>query len=288
MDILIFGCGYVGLRVAKLASDAGHRVHAVTRSAARATEFEQTGLHPIVADVTSPATLVSLPACDALLYAVAPDRTIVADKHAVLVEGFRNVLVSPAGHAGRVLLVSSVSVYGQSDGEWVNETSPAEPQTDGGRTCIAAEMTAHDICERIASRLTILRMAGLYGPDRILARAEALRAGTPLAGRGDAWLNLIHADDAAAALLTAAEHPAPAPLYVVTDNRPIQRQDYYAHLSRLLHAPLPVFDESQSPRHGHGLNKRCSNTLLLSDLNLNLRYPTFVEGLTQAIASSPS
>ena len=186
--------------------------------------------------------------------------------------------------ANRFVYVSSSSVYGQDAGEWVDEKSPTEPQSEGGRICLEAEAALRSSPLGAAGHAVILRMTGLYGPNRLLARIESLRQGTPLAGLAEAWLNLIHVDDAAAAVIAAAEHISPEPLYLVSDDRPITRGEYYGELARLTGAPPLTFDAAQTPRHGTGLNKCCRNERIKQSLGIVWRYPTIAAGLP---ASAP-
>jgi nucleoside-diphosphate-sugar epimerase len=277
MDVLIVGCGYVGRRAARLWLRGGHRVSALTRSAVRGNEFAAEGIAPVIGDVSDSASLAVLPACDVLLYAVGYDRTGSADKRSVYVNGLRNVLDAVGTGARRVVYLSSVSVYGQSDGSWIDEDSPTQPQSE-------AESLLRESCRVHGVECCILRLAGIYGPQRVLARVESLQRGEPLAGRGDAWLNLIHGDDAATTCLAAAAHPAPQSLYLVSDDRPVTRAEYYAQLAELIGAPAPTFDPAQAARHGEGLNKRCRNTKVHDSLGIVLQYPTCEEGLRQSLA----
>jgi nucleoside-diphosphate-sugar epimerase len=279
MQALIIGCGYLGRRIADRWIERGDRVAALTRSFVRASEWKDHGLDAVVGDVLAPETLKALPAADVLLYAVGFDRAAGVDKRSVYVNGLRNVLAATAARIPRVVYISSSSVYGQSQGEWIDEASPAEPQSEGGRICLEAEHVLTEAAAQSDTTACILRLTGIYGPDRILARAAALRQGTPLAGRADAWLNLIHVDDAASAAMAAADHPNPDPLYLVTDDRPVTRQEYFSRLAERIGAPLPSFDPSQQPRHGAGLNKRCHNARMKGSLGVSLQYPTFDEGL---------
>jgi nucleoside-diphosphate-sugar epimerase len=279
MNLLVVGCGYLGRRVAELCLSGGGSVTALTRSSSRAAEFRTAGIEPIVGDVLDPASLSQLPASDVLVHAVGYDPTAGVGKREVFVEGLRNVLTTAGARAGRVIIVSSSSVYGQSRGEWVDEDSPTLPQSDGGRICLAAEDVVREYASTSRVCSVILRLSGIYGPGRWLAKAEALRRGEPLAGSGDAWLNLTHVEDAARAVLAAAEHPTPHSLYLVTDDRPVRRSEYYERLAQLHAAPPPTFDSREPPRHGQGLNKRCSNARLMSQLGLVWKYPTFEEGL---------
>src|SRR4051812_1668416 len=89
---LIFGCGYLGRRVAQRWATAGDEVVAVTRSERRAAEFAANGWRPIVADVTDPASLQNLPVADSILFAVGFDRGGNQSIHQVYVDGLANVL----------------------------------------------------------------------------------------------------------------------------------------------------------------------------------------------------
>jgi nucleoside-diphosphate-sugar epimerase len=284
VKVLVIGCGYVGLRAARRWVRDGCAVHALTRSPTRAAEFARDGITPTVGDVSDPATLAPLPECDVLLYAVGHDRTTGGDRRRGAVEGLSNVLDIMQDRSGRIVYLSSVSVYGQADGSWVDEDSATAPQSEGGNICLMAEALLRERCRRRGVECCILRLAGIYGPQRLLARVESLQRGEPLAGRGDAWLNLIHAEDAAAAAVAAAGHNTPLPLYLVSDDRPVTRGEFFAHLASLIGAPPPSFDSTRTARHGEGINKRCRNARLHESLGLMLQFPTFVEGLRHSLA----
>ena len=91
-----------------------------------------------------------------------------------------------------LLYISSTGVYGDADGEWVDETTPCRPAREGGKACLAAEQVLAE--HPLGKRSVVLRPAGIYGPDRII-RAEALRRGEPIDAPADGYLNLIHVDD---------------------------------------------------------------------------------------------
>jgi nucleoside-diphosphate-sugar epimerase len=201
----------------------------------------------------------------------------------VYVEGLRNVLSALPG-AERFIYVSSTGVYGQSEGEWVDETSPCQPTREGGRACLAAERVLQD--HWLGAKAVILRMGGLYGPGRIPRRRD-LEAGQPIAAAEHGFLNLIHVEDAASIVL-AAEARAPLPsLYAVTDNSPVLRGDYFRELTRLAGLPEPRFaPASSSPRAERATtDKRISNRKMRTELQIQLRYPTHREGLAAILAS---
>ena len=119
------------MRVARRWLRAGESVHAVTRSDNRAEEFRQLGITPIVADVTDAKHLPALPSVDTVLYAVGFDRTSGHDRRSVYVDGLANMLAALPAESDRIIYISSTSVYGQNNGETVDETSASEPATDG-------------------------------------------------------------------------------------------------------------------------------------------------------------
>jgi nucleoside-diphosphate-sugar epimerase len=260
-------------------------VEAVTRSAERAEALLTEGLTPIVADVMRPDTLSALPSADVLLYAVGFDRAAGHARREVYVQGLENVLRTASNRTGRCVYVSSTSVYGQTAGEWVDELSPCEPVTEGGRVCLEAEqLLRRRGGEGHAADAIVLRLSGIYGPGRLLARWEALRAGDAVTGDPEAWLNLIHVEDAALIAAACAKGGRTGATYLVTDDRPITRREYHTRLAELAGAPSPRFTGVDAD-HARisGLNKRCRNARVKRELELELRFPTIAEGLPAAV-----
>jgi len=284
MGKLIFGCGLLGRRVAALWRQAGHSVAAVTRDSRRAEQFRQAGLQPIVADVTHPETLAGLPAAETVLYAVGYDPHGRQTRWQVYVEGLRAVLDAISPHTQRIIHISSTGVFGKNDGSWVDEDSPCQPTSEAGRALLAAEelLAAHPL----GQRAVVLRMAGMYGPER-LERSADLLAGQPIACKAEGRLNLIHVDDAATVVLAAEARATPPRTYVVSDGHPVERRTYFAYLAELLGAPAPRFKEippeEHSTRRGTS-DKQVRNWRMLADLGIQLKYPSFREGLVAAVA----
>lgn len=292
MQALIIGCGYLGLRVARRWREAGVQVAALTRSESRAKDFRSEGIEPFIGNVLDASSLRTLPPADLLLYAVGYDPTAAAAKAEVYIRGLSNVLAETGPRVGGVIYVSSTSVYGQSGGEWIDEKSPCVPTSEGGRICLAAEAVVRRFLDQTAWG-TVLRLSGLYGPGRLIARVESLRGGVPIAADPEGWLNLIHGDDAAAVITALAAQRPPAPTWLVSDDRPIHRREFYETMARLMNTPSPRFDRDASPtgrggrgRGGGGLNKRCSNERLRRELGMHLQFPTIETGLPDALSRS--
>jgi nucleoside-diphosphate-sugar epimerase len=193
VDRLIIGCGYLGERVARRWLSAGLRVAALTRS--RAAHLAEQGIEPVVGDVLDP--LPKLPQARTVLYAVGFDRSVGADMRDVYVQGLANVLQA-LPEPERFLYVSSTGVYGDAEGGEVDEEMSIDPGDESGRVVAEAEALLRD---RLPEAI-ILRFAGIYGPGRLM-RADTLRSGQPIPGDPEQWLNLIHVEDGADAVLAA-------------------------------------------------------------------------------------
>jgi nucleoside-diphosphate-sugar epimerase len=272
-DSLIIGCGYLGTQVAALWRAQGRRVFTTTRGETKQPDS-------IRCDVLQPASLRALPAVDAVLYAVGFDRGSGATMRDVYVTGLANVLDHlPA--PGRFVHVSSSSVYGQTDGGWIDETAPTEPGEESGRIVLQAE----DLLRSRLPDAVIMRFAGIYGPGRLLRR-QRIEQGEPIVGDADKWLNLIHVEDGARMVAAAAERGRAGCIYNVCDDHPVRRRYFYAAMARLLRAPEPRFvappPDQPTPPHEKG-NRRISNRRMKEELCVSLRYPNYDEGLRASV-----
>jgi len=288
MSKLIFGCGYLGVRVAQLWHGAGETVYVVTRSADRASEFQSAGYETLVADVTQPETLVDLPEVDTAVFAVGFDRSAGYSIHEVYAQGVKNVLAALPSPVKQFIYISSTGVYGPAGGDWVDENTPPNPQRDGGKASLAAEQSLYEAGRD--GQVVILRLAGIYGPNRIPYLAK-LRAGEPIAAPSEGWLNLIHVDDGAAIVLAAgawasrqaANLVASSPhTFCVSDGHAVIRGDYYREVARRLGAQPPQFvapDPTSPAAARAAADKRISNAKLRKELEFEFSYPSYREGL---------
>jgi nucleoside-diphosphate-sugar epimerase len=278
---LVIGAGYLGLRAARLWRERQFTVYATTRRPERCRELESAGLCPIVCDVMNPPR-DAFPVADVVLYAVGFDRSAGASMREVYVAGLQRTLeVLPA--PGRVLYVSSTGVYGDSGGDWVDETTLEQPLDDAGKVCLEAEGVLAKFAARHGTETVVLRLAGLYGPGRLIG-AEALRSGRVIAADPEVFLNLIHVTDAARVVIGAAESEAPSRLYLVADGQPVVRREFYQRLAALLHVPAPVFDPTKAPRQRG--NRRIRNDRMRRGLKTELLYPDYRAGLEAIVAGA--
>jgi nucleoside-diphosphate-sugar epimerase len=270
MSVLIIGCGYLGLRAAKAWLAAGRTVFALTRG--RADELRANGIEPVVGDVLNPESLAALPRTDTVLYAVGMDRTAGKSMREVYVQGVRNV-VGALGST-RLLYISSTSVYGQTDGSWVDETSPTDPLEESGKVVLEAEQTLR----HVRPDSIILRFAGIYGPGRVLRKASLLK-GEPVPGDGERFVNLIHVEDGVRAVLAAEEKAEPGETYLIADDAPPTRRELFTHTAARIGAPVPVFDGGG----GVEANRRVRNTKAKHRLGFQPLHASIESGLSASM-----
>ena len=285
MSKLVVGCGYLGRRVAEQWAGNGHQVYAITRSTDRATALQAEGLSPIVADITRPQSMPTLPQVETVLYSVGYDRQAGQTINEVYVEGLENVLHRLPNTVERFIYISSTGVYGQTDGVWVDEKSECKPTREGGKACLAAEerLATHSI----GQKRIILRLSGIYGPGRI-PQLDRILSTNVIRGRADGHVNLIHVDDAVNIVLAAERHIQPPQLYVISDGQPVQRGEFYRYLVQLYGMPEPHFDQpvtNETIIERSTTDKRVKNNRLKRDLPIQLKYPSYREGLTSIVHS---
>jgi nucleoside-diphosphate-sugar epimerase len=280
---LIIGCGYLGQRLGALLCQQGDQVFGTVRSPGRASFIGGLGIEPVIADVLSADSLARLPAANRLFYCVGFDRAAGASMRSVYVEGLQNVLDRLPHTVTRFVYASSTGVYGQTDGEWVDETSPTDPRHESGRVCLEAEERVFSWAKTNddSASAVVLRFAGLYGPGRMVRRS-ILERSEPLPGDPHKFLNLIHIDDAAQAARAVLAAIETEPIYVVSDDRPVTRLEYYSRMAILLNTPAPRFESPTpgSPETARdATNKRVANRRIKNGLGVELIYPDVTTGL---------
>jgi nucleoside-diphosphate-sugar epimerase len=287
VSTLIVGCGYLGQRLGALLRAGGEPVWGTVRSPGRAEELTRSGIEPVIADVLHPESLRRLPRADRVFYCVGFDRSAGAAIRAVFVDGFQHVLDSLSDSVQRLVYASSTGVYGQTGGEWVDEGSPTCAQHESGEVILEAEGRLRAWAEARARPAIVLRFAGLYGPGRIVRRA-LLERGEPIPGDPERFLNLIHIEDAARVAAAALEALEPDRIYLVGDDRPVTRREYYSLAARCLRAAEPRFAPPQpgsAEAARDATSKRIANRRMKHGLGITLLYPDISTGIPAALES---
>ncbi|RLB56698.1 MAG: hypothetical protein DRJ42_02620 [Deltaproteobacteria bacterium] len=265
--ILIVGCGHLGSAIGIRLAAQGHGVWGMRRDPSKLPM----NLNPVEGDVTIPNTLRRIPDVDLVLYLVRPDRDDEATLSGTLtrgprylVEAFRAKGLRPK----RFFVGSSVSVFGDRGGEWVDEDSEPKP-----RDAMAVALHAGERLLREAEApVTVLRYGEVYGPDRPGLR-DALRRGAGVFPNPTAHANLIHIRDAVEATLHLLTRKRLEPLYLMVDRKPAPRLEVLAWLAEHHGAQLPAVDGAvAAPYDVRAMSER------LVESGFRFQYPTYREG----------
>lgn len=287
MRVLIVGCGYVGLPLGAELARRGHSVFGLRRTAEGAEDLRAAGLTPVVGDVTRPETLHALPGpFDWVVNTVSSSKGGPEVYRAVYVDGTRHLIEWLAGTPLRKFVyTSSTSVYAQTDGGEVTEESPARPPTETGQLLVETENLLRTAASERGFPAVVLRVAGIYGPERGFLFQQYLSGEARLSGDGARLLNMIHRDDVVGAAIAALERGEPGRVYNVADDEPVSQRAFFEWLSQTLSRPMPpTADESTVTKRKRGVtNKRVANRRLREELQYALRFPTFREGYADEI-----
>jgi nucleoside-diphosphate-sugar epimerase len=287
MRVLIIGCGYVGLPLGAELVRLGHEVFGLTRSGGADAALRQRGLRPVAADITRQADLAGLPLpFDWVVNTVSSGQGGLEEYRRIYLEGARNLLQwLEAAPPKKLVCTGSTSVYGQTDGSPVKESSPTEPANELGEVLLAAEALWLEAARAKKVPAIVLRAAGIYGPGRGHLFQQFLKGEARIPGRGQRLLNMIHRDDLAAAIMAALKSGRPGEIYNACDDEPVKQIHFFRWLCETLGRNMPSFvsEEEAGPRKRALTNKKVSNRKLRMELGCALRYPTFRQGYTAEI-----
>ena len=283
----ILGCGYVGLELARQLADE-HEVIGVRRSSAGLDAVEATGATAVQADVTDGRSLESVPDVDAIAFAASSGGRGAKAAERVYVDGLRTAIEAFGDRDDapeQLIYTSSTGVYGDHDGDWVDETTALSPTTPKTRVLVEAERVAREDAPEYGIDGRVVRFAGLYGPDRY--RLDRYLDGPVTEG----YLNMIHRDDAAGIVRFALETTQDAVLLGV-DDEPVDKHGFADWLAAECGVEPPpkrskaerLEDPSLSEVAERRIltSKRCSNGRL-RELGYEFSYPTYREGYRAAI-----
>lgn len=282
MRVLIAGCGYLGLALGAQLRRQGHSVRGLRRSWPDPTPALGAGIEPMLGDLTRPDTLSALAdqPIDWVIQCAAPTQGSDLAYRETYVQGTAHLLDVLQPRPPRAFLfVGSTSVYGQTDGSTVQESSPTEPPDFAGRVLLEAESLVHQRSAAMGCDAWILRASGIYGPGR--NRLDAFRRGytTTATATDDAsrWMNLIHRDDLAAAVIAVLERRPPSRIFNVCDGtHPTQAEFRDWLVARLrLRNPAPPTRPPPERRARAITNKRVLADRLRRETGWSPAFPDF-------------
>ncbi len=287
-DVLIIGCGDIGVRVARLVQQVGGTVSGLARSDRGAERLRALGIKPVMANLDDPSSLAGLPVAGQLVFYFAPP-----PGGGPLDSRMRNFCqaVGSGQLPEKVVAISTSGVYGDCGGAWVTEETPINPQTSRAQRRADAEATLQEWGRDHGVPIVILRVTGIYGPGRLpLARVKQGHA--VLCEAESPPTNRIHADDLARVCIRAAEKAVDGDIFNVSDGQPGTMTQYFNAITDLLNLPrlpqvtMPEAKQVMNPMMLSYLTetRRMGNRRMVEELGVPLLYPDLESGLKNVIA----
>lgn len=283
---LIAGCGYVGAATAELFHDRGWEVEGWTASERSALAFRDNPFPVRAVDITDAGAVdaaASSSCFDAVIQAVSSSGGTADLYRRIYEQGAKNLAKACSG--ARMLFISSTSVYGQTNGEWVTELSVARPPRDTGRVLRTTEEFVLEQGGEVA------RVAGIYGPGRSALLRKFLDGTATVSGNGERFINQVHRDDVAAALVLLSQRDRTAVpalgssdsgIFNVSDGHPLMERGCYATLAAHFGREMPPGNSAAVPRKRGNSNKRVSSEKL-QKLGWEPRFRDFPSGLRDSV-----
>lgn len=282
--LLIIGCGDVGLRVLK-ALQGRWGVFALTSSPPRAALLRAAGAVPLVGNLDEPATLARLAGlADRVLHLAPPAARGDTDART------RHLLAALARKPPLALVYASTTgVYGDCGGARIDETRSTSPGTDRAARRVDAEQQVRAFGRRTGTRVSLLRIPGIYARDREGGHPrERLARGTPVLRReDDVFTNHIHADDLARACVLALLRGGPQRAVNICDDSELMMGDYFDLAADLARLPRPErISRTEAAERMSAMqlsfwseSRRLGNARMKQELRLKLRFPHPSDGL---------
>jgi nucleoside-diphosphate-sugar epimerase len=284
--LFCFGLGYSAGVLSRRLTAKGWSIAGTATTAEKAEILKQNGYEAFVFDGHGhdPAVAAALSKATHVLLSIPPG----AEGDPALRTYGADIAASPS--ISWIGYFSSVSVYGDSKGEWVDENTLPAPVTERGKRRLDAETAWIELGQTAGKTIAVLRLPGIYGPGR--SAIDQLRAGKARrVFKPGQVTNRVHVDDIATATEAALALSPGVHVFNVTDDLPAPPQDVIAYGADLLGVPCPPAtdpsDASLSPmaRSFYAESKKVSNRRMKKELGVALAFPTYIEGL-KAIAAS--
>lgn len=280
MHLLNLGHGYTAQALSDIVTAHGGRVTAATRSDEK---WDQLNAKGYTAKRWSDITAQDIQSATCVLLSAAPKST--GDP---VFNALPDVFRGPLPNMTWMGYLSTIAVYGDQDGGWVDESAPLTPSSARGRHRVEAEATWLGLDHL---PMHVFRLGGIYGPNR--GPFEKVSAGKArrIIKPGQVF-NRAHVEDIAEALWASIQLPTEGEAFNIVDNEPAPPQDVLSYAADLLNLPpladvdFATADMSPMARAFYDENKRVRNTKLKTLLGWQPRYPTYREGLEAILAQS--
>ncbi|MBU4531698.1 MAG: SDR family oxidoreductase [Hoeflea sp.] len=279
MNLMIFGAGFSGLAIARALGGECSFAGGTTRGPGRFGELQAAGLEPFIYEGgdPSPDLRAALSKTTHLVMSIAPDSG--GDP---LLEAFAGGLRAVMPRLEWIGYLSTVGVYGDHGGEWVNEDTICRPVSERSVARLAAEEGWAALAGKAGVPLAVIRLSGIYGPGRNAIRTLQQGRARRLIKPGQVF-NRIHVADIGGATALLARKGRGG-IFNVTDDMPAPPQDVIAFAAKLMGVEPPpetdfeTADLTPMARSFYGENKRVANARIKA-AGYQFRYPDYVSGL---------
>lgn len=284
MNVLVFGCGYLGGAFAERRQTMGDVVTVTARRPDNNSTLMARGF-AVVDPGDADALAATAGDTDAILVTAPPDEDGCPGLRSLI-----PALARSGGFPGWIGYLSTTGVYGDRDGGWVFEGSEQNAATLKAARRVAAERDWLEVGRGMGLTVCIFRLPAIYGPGR--SPFEKLRDGTARRIRKPGQVfNRIHRDDAVEALCASLARPRPGAAYNLCDDDPVGADDFTEYAAGLLGLPPPPEADWMDAEVGEGTrrfyldNKRVSNALAKAELGWRPRHADWRDGLKAVLAA---
>jgi nucleoside-diphosphate-sugar epimerase len=286
--LFCFGLGYCAAELSRRLLNQAWTISGTTAHADKLPILKAQGFEPFLFDGTSAPTAIAeaLRSATHILLSIPPD----AESDPALRQFGDAIAESPS--VKWIGYFSTVGVYGDAHGDWVDETTEPKPGTERGQRRLKAETGWMNLAKDSGKSLVIYRLPGIYGPGR--SAIDQLKAGTARrVFKPGQFTNRVHVADIATAVEASMNLAPGTHIFNITDDLPAPPQDVIEYGAELLGVPCPpatdVADQALSPtaRSFYIENKKVSNARMKAELGVELAYPTYVEGLKAIAGMAP-
>ena len=286
--LFAFGLGFSAQELAGRLTGQGWEIAGTARDEAKIAQAQAKGYAAtrFAGEAGNPALLAQLEGTTHLLHSIPPG----PDGDPVLAH-YRDE-IAKLGSLEWIGYLSTVGVYGDQDGRWVDEATAPKPNSARTEARVIAEKAWLDFGAETATPVQVFRLAGIYGPGRSVF--DKLAAGTARRINKDGQVfSRIHVADIASVLEASMARPRGGAIYNVADDEPAAPGDVVAHAAKLIGvSPPPEVDFADADltpmaRSFYNGSRRIGNALIKSELGVALRYPTYREGLAALMPRRP-
>lgn len=282
--LLLIGCGDVARRTIPLLLPH-YRVFALVRRTEYCAALRELGVVPILGDLDDYPSLSRLAGlAHAVLHFAPPPAQGNTDSRT------RNLLRALSEHhlPQQLVYISTSGVYGDCDGDWIDETRTCHATTPRAQRRVDAEKQIRHWARSQGVNACILRVPGIYAADRL--PIQRIQQCTPsIIASEDGYTNHIHADDLARIALAALRHGKPCRIYHASDDQPLKVGDYFDAVADAFHLPrTPRISRAEAqyvlpPSLLSFINesRRLDNRRLREELKVKLRYPNLAALLAE-------